>query len=131
MSGDTCDLLHNLLNRPQRTILHMKIFHSCSSRSSSPPDISSCSQVSEHPRFILPDDAFRDAALTGQTKEKLAGRVLTDLPRFAPPSESDSGCSDDDDEFFDDQTMTYDGSAHESQSKDDDRTVKALTSQRV
>lgn len=129
MSGDTCDLLHYLLNRPQSTILHMRTPH-CSSRSTSPPDISSCSQVSEHPRFVLPDDAFRDAALTGQAKEKLAGRVLTDLPRFTPPSESDGGYSDDD-EFFDDRTMTYDDSAHESQSKNDERTVKALTSQRV
>lgn len=130
MSGDTCDLLHNLLNRPQSTILHMKTSH-CSSRSSSPPDISLCSQVSEHPRFILPDDAFRDAALTGQAKEKLAGRVLTDLPRFAPPSEFDGGWSDDD-EFFDDETITCDPSVpQESKIENDDRTVRAMTSQQV
>lgn len=69
--------------------------------------------------------------MPGEAKRKLAGRVPTDLPPFTPPSESDGDRSRDD-ELFDDETITCDPSVpQESQLEDDDRTVEAMTGQRM
>ena len=129
MSGTPCILFLEFLNRPRHTTPHVESI--CSGRSSSPRDPSSCSFPSKHPHFVLPDDTVWIIAITGQAKEKLAGRVLTDLPPFTPPSESDGDRSNDD-ELFDDETITCDPSvSQESKLEDDDHTVKAMTGQRM
>lgn len=66
--------------------------------------------------------------MSGEAKRKLAGRVPTDLPPFTPPSESDGDRSNDD-EICDDETITSVPQA--VRLEDDDRTVRAMTGQRV